>query len=184
MARDNINNYIKQFGYYKDLADKAIQQINDLEVFQEPAPGSNSIAVIMKHMAGNMLSRWTDIFDTDGEKPWRERDQEFEIYDMKSTELRTYWEKGWSTLFTTMESLTDDELGKIIYIRNMGHTVQEAIVRQLCHYPYHVGQIVYVSKMIKGESFASLSVPKNASEAYNAEKFAKQKSRKHFTDDL
>jgi len=184
MSKDIINNYVRQFSYYKSLADKAVAQVNEQEVFIEPADGSNSIAVIMKHIAGNMLSRWTDIFNTDGEKPWRNRDQEFEILNMNAQELQAYWEKGWDVLLETLESLSDNDLERIIYIRNMGHTLQEAIVRQICHYPYHIGQIVFVAKLMKGEAFTSLSVPKNASDAYNAEKFAKEKSRKHFTDDL
>lgn len=179
-----ISNYIRQFEYYKLLADKAIQQVPKADVFSLPSVNSNSLAVIMKHLASNMLSRWTDIFESDGEKPWRDRDQEFIIDQESFNDLSQYWESGWSRLFETLNSLEDTDLDKVIYIRNMGHTVREAIIRQLCHYSYHIGQIVYVSRFYCGESFVSLSIPLGDSRKYNAEKFSKDKTIKHFTEDL
>jgi len=181
---NHLKNYIRQFEYYKSLADKAMEQITADELFLLPAPHSNSVAVIVKHIAGNMLSRWTEIFTSDGEKEWRNREQEFDASDMNHAELMAYWEKGWATLFATLESMSDSDLERIIYIRNMGHTVQEAIIRQICHYPYHIGQIVYICKLLRGDKFNSLSIPKNQSKTYNKDKFDKEKSRKHFTEDL
>lgn len=177
-------NYIRQFKYYKSLADKAIKQITPEQLYLLPEPASNSVAIIMKHIAGNMLSRWTEIFITDGEKEWRHRDVEFDTSDLDHTQLMDYWEKAWTTLFTTLDGLSDSDLEQVIYIRNIGHTVQEAIIRQICHYPYHVGQIVFICKMWKGEAFVSLSIPKGQSGTYNKEKFRKEKTKKHFTDDL
>jgi len=180
-----VANYKRQFWYYKGLAEKAIVQISDEQLFYVPADGSNSVAIIMKHIAGNMLSRWTDIFSTDGEKEGRQRDQEFEISEeMDKAVLLAYWDKAWARLELTLDSITDGDLEKIVHIRNTGHTVQEAIIRQICHYPYHIGQIVYACKLLTGEKFHSLSIPIGESKAYNSEKFAKAKSRKHFTEDL
>ena len=179
-----IDIYKKKFEYYKSLADDSIAQLDDDSLFVSSHEDSNSIAIIMKHMAGNMLSRWTNIFTEDGEKPWRNRDREFIDTFENVNDLKAYWEKGWNCLFTTLNSLVEADLEKIIYIRNMGHSINEAFVRQLCHYSYHVGQIVFASKQLKGEGFKSLSIPKNSSSDYNKSKFAKDKRREHFTDDL
>ncbi|WP_440115722.1 DUF1572 family protein [Paenibacillus sp. QZ-Y1] len=173
----------KQFLYYKQLGEKAMAQLESEQLFQAWNEDANSIAVIVKHLWGNMLSRWTDVLTTDGEKPWRERDAEF-VNDISTREeLLAKWEEGWSCMLETIRSLTPDQLSHIIYIRNEGHTLMEAIIRQLAHYPYHVGQIVFAAKMLKETAWDSLSIPKNASSAYNGGKFAKPKARKHFTDD-
>jgi len=184
MERIILETYEKQFSYYKSLADRTIQQLSTEQMLHVPHHGSNSIAVIMKHIAGNQLSRWTDIFSTDGEKEWRNRDKEFEMEDITASQIFEYWEKGWHTLFTTLRSVSDVDLQRIIYIRNMGHTVQEAVIRQLCHYPYHIGQIVYIGKLLLGDKFASLSIAPGQSAVYNKEKFDKEKGIRHFTDDL
>jgi len=131
-----------------------------------------------------MLSRWTNFLTEDGEKEWRQRDQEFEDTYKNKEDLITNWEKGWQCLFDAILPLTENDLERIIYIRNQGHTVTEAINRQLAHYAYHIGQIVFIGKMIKGKHWKSLSVPKGQSTAYNKEKFAKEKWRQHFTDNL
>jgi len=179
-----IESVKKQFAYYKHLGDKTFEQLQEPDFFWQFNDESNSIAVIVKHLWGNMLSRWTDIFTTDGEKEWRNRDSEFEA-DLKSViEVLEKWEAGWNCLFNTLNSLSESDLNKIIYIRNEGHTVQEAINRQLAHYPYHVGQIVFIGKMIQNEKWQSLSIPRNKSNQYNAEKFSVEKQRRHFTDDL
>ncbi|MEG1376680.1 MAG: DUF1572 family protein [Myroides sp.] len=179
-----IESVKKQFAYYKHLGDKTFEQLQEPDFFWQFNPESNSIAVIVKHLWGNMLSRWTDIFTTDGEKEWRNRDSEFEADLNSATEVLEKWEVGWNCLFNTLNSLSESDLNKIIYIRNEGHTVQEAINRQLAHYPYHVGQIVFIGKMIQNEKWQSLSIPRNKSNQYNAEKFSAEKQRRHFTDDL
>lgn len=179
-----IESVKKQFAYYKHLGDKTFEQLQEPDFFWQFNAESNSIAVIVKHLWGNMLSRWTDIFTTDGEKEWRNRDSEFEADLNSAAEVLEKWEAGWNCLFNTLNSLSESDLNKIIYIRNEGHTVQEAINRQLAHYPYHVGQIVFIGKMIQNEKWQSLSIPRNKSNQYNAEKFSSEKQRRHFTDDL
>jgi hypothetical protein len=183
-------NYLKsmnrQFLYYKSLGEKAIAQVEDeKKLFWQYNEDSNSIATIVKHLSGNMISRWTDFFTTDGEKEWRNRDSEFEN-DLKTrAEVMDIWNKGWDRLFKTLnEEIKPEDLERIIYIRNEGHTVMEAINRQLAHYPYHVGQIVFIAKMIKGESWESLSIPRNKSKEYNSGKFSQPKEQKHFTDEF
>lgn len=174
----------RQFLYYKSLGEKAMAQVEDEKLFWQLNEDSNSIATIVKHLSGNMISRWTDFLTTDGEKEWRNRDGEFEN-DLKTrAEVIALWDKGWDRLFKTLNELRADDLGKIIYIRNEGHTVMEAINRQLAHYPYHVGQIVYVAKIIKSSDWESLSIPRNKSKEYNAGKFSESKTQKHFTDEF
>lgn len=173
----------KQMLYYKTIADKAIAQLEAEQLFISSNEDTNSIAVIIKHMAGNMLSRWTDFLTTDGEKEWRNRDAEFENEITSKKELLELWEKGWKCFFDAINSLKPEDLTQIIYIRNEGQTVIDAINRQLAHYPYHIGQIVFYAKMLKNDSWDSLSIPKNKSNQYNSEKFSKEKSLKHFTDD-
>ncbi|CAI9685855.1 MULTISPECIES: DUF1572 family protein [Elizabethkingia] len=173
----------KQFSYYKALAEKTFAQLTEEQLFWQYNEESNSIAIIAKHLAGNMLSRWTDIFNTDGEKEWRNRDAEFENDFQSKVELMAFWNKGWNIFQTTLESLKDEDLEKVIYIRNQGHTVLEAINRQLAHYPYHVGQIVFIGKMICNQNWESLSIPRNTSADYNQNMFNKPKHRAHFTDE-
>ncbi len=179
-----LENAVIQFEYYKMLGDKSFQQLNENECFWQHNDDSNTIAIIAKHLVGNMLSRWTNFLTEDGEKEWRKRDQEFENTYKTKDAILIAWEEGWSCLFDAIKPLTEKDFEKLIYIRNMGHTIQEAITRQLCHYAYHVGQIVYLAKMIKGEKWISLSVPKGESAAYNKDKFDKPKTRKHFMEDL
>ena len=130
-----------------------------------------------------MLSRWTDFLTTDGEKPWRQRDAEFENEVLNREALMKKWEEGWQCVFNALSSITDDDLEKIIYIRNEGHTILEAINRQIAHYSYHVGQIVYISKLRSKEEWKSLSIPRNKSNEYNDKKFAQEKGKRNFTDD-
>ncbi len=179
-----LESSIKLFHYYKKLGEGAIAQLNDEEVFRKLNEASNSIALIVHHLNGNMLSRWTDFLTTDGEKPWRNREAEFdESYADKATMMKA-WDEGWRYLFTALDSLKPGDLSKIIYIRNEGQPVLEAIQRQLAHYPHHVGQILYQAKALKGNDFKSLSIPKGNSEAFNKEKFDQARSNKHFTDGL
>ena len=183
-----INNFYlestkKQFLYYKLLGEKAMEQLQTEQLFVSVTEDTNSIATIIKHISGNMLSRWTDFLTTDGEKEWRNRDDEFENTIKTKEELLKVWSDGWDCFLNALNSLTPDQLTDIIYIRNEGHTVVEAINRQLAHYPYHIGQIVFYAKMLKKEEWTSLSIPKNNSKNYNADKFSKDKSIKNFTDD-
>jgi hypothetical protein len=172
-----------QFQYYKLLGEKTFNQLTDEQLFWQYNEESNSIVTIVKHLAGNMLSRWTDFLTTDGEKEWRNREREFEN-DIKTREvLLALWNKGWQCLFDALALITEDDLEKEIFIRNQGHTIAEAINRQLAHYPYHVGQIVFIGKMICNDNWNSLSIPKGNSQKYNEEKFAKEKHTEHFTNE-
>jgi hypothetical protein len=183
-----LNSYlpstIKQFEYYKSLGDKTIAQLSFEELKKEFAEDSNSIAIIVKHLAGNMLSRWTNFLPEDGEKEWRKRDEEFKDTFLSKKDLINIWDEGWICLFIALKSLSENDLEQIIYIRNQGHTITEAIHRQMMHYGYHIGQIVFLGKLIKGNDWQSLSVPKGESKVYNKTKFATGKSRRHFTGDL
>lgn len=183
-----IENYLesikKQFAYYRALGDKTFDQLSDSELFWEYSSDNNSIAIIVNHLWGNMLSRWTDFLTTDGEKEWRNRDEEFEDRIKTKEELLSKWNEGWDCLFQALDLVSADNLEQIVYIRNMGHTVIEAVNRQLAHYAYHVGQITYLGKMIKGDQWQNLSVPKGDSKTYNAAKFAQPKRRAHFTDEF
>lgn len=180
---DYLESIKKQFVYYKQLGDKTFEQLSDEALFHAPGPDSNSISVIVQHLHGNMLSRWTNFMTTDGEKDWRNRDAEFETVVNNRQDMLRIWEEGWQCFFTALEGLQAHDLGTIIYIRNQGHTVMEAINRQLAHYPYHIGQIAFLGKMLSGGNWKSLSIPKNASAQFNAEKFSKPKGRGHFTDE-
>lgn len=173
----------KQFLYYKMLGEKAIGQLEDEQLFISLNDDTNSIAQIVKHLSGNMLSRWTDFLTSDGEKEWRNRDDEFVDTYKSKAELLENWNKGWDCLFNAINPLKAEQLSDIIYIRNEGHSVVEAINRQLAHYPYHIGQLVFYAKLLKKTEWESLSIPKNKSGDYNSEKFSKEKSIRNFTED-
>lgn len=173
----------KQFLYYKTLGEKAMEQLEPEQLFIAINEDTNSIATIVKHISGNMLSRWTDFLTSDGEKEWRNRDSEFENNLESKEAVLNAWNKGWNCFFDALNGLQPEQLSQIIYIRNEGHTVVEAINRQLAHYPYHVGQIVFYAKQLKKSDWESLSIPRNKSNSYNADKFAQEKSIKNFTDD-
>src|ERR1043165_4506907 len=183
MNANYLQSAIKQFEYYKLLGEKTFNQLPDEKLFWQYNSESNSIATIVKHLWGNMLSRSTDFLTTDGEKEWRNRDAEFENDITTREELLEKWNQGWSVFLNTLNSLTAEDLDKIIYIRNQGHTVMEAINRQLAHYPYHVGQIVFIGKMAS-QNWQSLSIPKGNSQQYNANKFSQPKHREHFTGEF
>ncbi|MBK9254475.1 MAG: DUF1572 family protein [Saprospiraceae bacterium] len=161
---------IKQFKSYKSLGVKTIDLLTEEECYFTHNIADNSVATIIKHMSGNMISRWTNIFTEDGEKSWRNRDAEFVTDKLSKSELLKKWEIGWQVLFTTLESIDESDLQKIIYIRNEPHTVEDAILRQLCHYSYHIGQIVFIGKMLKGQNWVSLSIPLGESEQFNQQK--------------
>jgi len=184
MPNDYLESVKKQFMYYKMLGEKTFSQLADDKLFWQYNEESNSIAIIVKHLWGNMLSRWTNFLTTDGEKEWRNRDAEFENDITSRQELLDKWTEGWNCLFEAIDSLTTEDLEKIIYIRNQGHTVTEAINRQLAHYPYHIGQIVFIGKMACESGWTSLSIPRGNSKTFNADKFAQPKQKGHFTDEL
>ena len=161
----------ERFQFYKHLGEAALEQIPDQKLHWSYNDSSNSAWVIVKHMSGNMISRWTDFLTSDGEKPWRERDREFENDPQNRGAIMAYWEKGWQCLFTNLDTLTDRDLERTVYIRNQAHTVTEAINRQLGHQAYHTGQLVFLGKMICGDQWRSLSIPRGASEHYNREMF-------------
>lgn len=182
--KDYLESTIKQMAYYKSIGEKAIAQVSDENLFWQYNADSNSIAIIVHHLAGNMLSRWTDFLTTDGEKDFRNREAEFDAVSTTRTELMAYWEKGWSCFLDTLNTLQITDLERIIYIRNQGHSVVEAINRQLAHYPYHIGQIVFIAKMCQNTDWQSLSIPRGQSENFNTEKFAQAKQKVHFTDEF
>lgn len=159
-----MDNYLesakKQFEYYKSLGEKTFAQLNDEQLFWQYNPESNSVATIVKHLWGNMLSRWTDFLTTDGEKEWRQRDAEFENEITSRSEMMDKWNEGWKCFFSALDGLSENDLTKEVFIRKEKHSVVEAINRQLAHYPYHIGQIVYIGKMMCNEKWNSLSIPR------------------------
>jgi hypothetical protein len=168
-----LKSAIKRLSYYKELGDKTFDQLNESDFHNQPNAESNSIAIIIQHLAGNMLSRWTDFLTADGEKQWRNRDAEFEEQNLSKTELLHLWEKGWNCCLDTIAALTEDDLLKTIHIRSEGLLVVDAINRQLAHYPYHVGQIIYVAKIIKNENWQNLSIAKGNSDDFNRQMMVK-----------
>jgi hypothetical protein len=160
----------KQFSQYKSLGEKAIAQIPEDLLNWQYNPETNSITIIVKHLSGNMLSRFTDFFIADGEKKWRDREAEFENEIITKQALMKRWNEGWNCFFSVLDALTPGQLSNIVLIRNEKHTVMEAINRQLTHYSYHVGQIIFLGKMIRDSDWKSLSIPKNKSADFNAEK--------------
>ncbi|WNS74982.1 DUF1572 domain-containing protein [Bacillus sp. DTU_2020_1000418_1_SI_GHA_SEK_038] len=168
---------IERFKSVKSLGDKTINQLSEEETYWSYNNESNSVAIIVKHLSGNMVSRWTDFLTSDGEKENRNRDEEF-IDDISSkSELIIVWEKGWKTLIDTLTGLSEQDLLKTIKIRGESHMVLEAIERQMAHYAYHVGQIVYIGKQVKGEKWESLSIPKGKSEEYLKEMLEKHQAK-------
>ena len=171
-----LKDAIKRFCYYKELGDKTFEQLGDVGIFYQPASESNSIAVIVKHMHGNMLSRWTNFLTEDGEKNWRLRDAEFVEEETTKQHILQLWNEGWACMLNTLGSLTAEDLYKTVTIRTEPLQVYDAILRQLAHYPYHVGQIVYLGRLIQNEKWNSLSIPKGNSSAYLEEVKAAQKN--------
>ncbi len=177
MTDKTIENYledaIETFRNYKQMAEKSINQVSDEEFFRSLDEEANSIAVIVKHIAGNSRSRWTDFLISDGEKDFRQRDTEFELTDETRESLMEFWENGWTTLFDAIEPLSLEDFEKTITIRSEPHTIVEAINRQLTHYAYHIGQIVFLAKHFRSKDWQTLSVPQNKSAEFN--EFLKQR---------
>jgi hypothetical protein len=170
MQFDYLTSVKKIFNQYKSLGDKTIEQLGDEKLlFWQYNDQSNSIAIIIQHLWGNMLSRWTNFLTEDGEKEWRERDAEFEKKTKTKEELIIKWDAGWDCLFSALNALTNEDLDKTVYIRKEPHTVVEAINRQLAHYSYHVGQIVYLGKMQLKERWVSLSIPKKEAQEHDGD---------------
>ncbi|CAM4309573.1 DUF1572 domain-containing protein [Zobellia nedashkovskayae] len=174
---DYPNNFIKsvlfEFNRYKSMGDGTFLQLNDEDIHWKLNEGDNSIALIVKHMSGNMLSRWTNFLTEDGEKPWRNREDEFTNPYKTKIEMLAGWEEGWQCLFKALNSVTSDNFDTTIKIRNESHTIAEAVHRQLAHYSSHIGQIVLLGKMIKAEDWTSLSIPKGYSKDFNKNMFNK-----------
>ena len=172
MAHQFTDSYLKDsldvFRYYKKLGERAIMQCPDAGLFATLDAESNSIAIIVKHMAGNMRSRWTDFLTTDGEKPDRNRDTEFEDAPKTRAELMEMWERGWKHVFAALEPLAEEDLARKVMIRTEPHSVMQAINRQVAHYSYHVGQIVYLARHFAGGKWQTLTVPKKKSAEFNA----------------
>lgn len=169
VTKDYLQDAVAALHSYKRLAEKAIEQVTDEEFFATLDEEANSIAIIMKHMAGNMFSRWTDFLTTDGEKPDRNRDMEFVMTPTTTrSEMIDYWERGWQCVFNAIEPLAPEDLTRTVFIRGEEHTVVNAINRQLMHYAYHIGQIVFLAKHFRSAEWKSLSIPRNRSGDFNA----------------
>ena len=184
MKNEYLNSIKKQFEYYKTVGEKTFLQLDEKDLFWEYNEESNSIAIIVNHLWGNMKSRWTNFLTSDGEKEWRNRESEFEAVIKSKHELLEKWNEGWHCLFDALDSVTEDNFETKIYIRNQEHSIVEAINRQLAHYSYHIGQLVYIGRMIQASQWESLSIPKGKSYEFNKEKFSKGKHKGHFSDDL
>lgn len=169
--KNYIANTIFEFHRYKTLGDKTFLQLNEEELHWKYSETDNSIALIVKHISGNMLSRWTNFLEEDGEKPWRNREKEFTNPPITKSDIIQLWEQGWECLFRALNTVNEDNFKTKIKIRNEPHTIIEAVNRQLAHYSNHIGQIVLLGKMIKGTDWVSLSIPKGNSEAFNQKKF-------------
>ncbi len=167
VASQFLPQIIKRFKAYKELADKTFEQLEEKDFFYKPSSQSNSIAIIIQHIYGNAMSRWTNFLTEDGEKEWRKRDSEFEVMDITNQDLISFWNTGWDTMFKALELLTEEDLDETIYIRNKPIAVFDAIIRQFSHYSYHVGQIVYLGKMQKDNEWKNLSIPRGESTQYN-----------------
>ena len=184
MEENYLNSVLKQFEYYKFLGEKTFAQLDEQDLFWKFNEESNSISVTVNHLWGNMKSRWTDFLTTDGEKEWRNRDLEFESIINSKKEMLDKWEEGWACLFIALKSINEKNFNTEIFIRNQSHSIVDAINRQMMHYAYHIGQIVYVGRMVKGKDWKSLSIPKGKSKDFNNQKFSKGKHKGHFTDEL
>ena len=182
MALELTTSYLKDsltlFRYYKKLAERAMEQVTDEQLSAVLDGEMNSIAIIVKHMAGNMRSRWTDFLISDGEKSDRNRDGEFESPPATRAALMNLWDEGWASVFTALEPLSDADLNRTVTIRGEAHSVMQAINRQIAHYAYHCGQIVFLAKHLQATQWKSLSVPRGKSEVFNQKVVAKESSQR------
>ena len=173
-AQSYLESALHQFNYYRSVAEKTFTQLTDEQLFWQYNAESNSVAMIVQHISGNMLSRWTDFLTSDGEKDWRDREAEFDTVIKNRKEMIAEWEKAWQCLLDAVSPLTEADLDKTVYIRAEAHSVAEAINRQLAHYPYHIGQIVFIGKMLADDQWKSLTIPRGKSNAFNDEKFGRK----------
>src|SRR5258707_14910311 len=182
MAHERTDSYLKDsitiFRYYKRLGENAIAQCPDVGLLGELDEQSNSIAIIVKHLAGNMMSRWTDFLTTDGEKSSRNRDSEFEEAPKTRADLLELWERGWKCFIAALEGLNDADMTKTVTIRGEAHSVMQAINRQVAHYSYHVGQIAFLARHFAGANWKSLTIPKKKSQEFNADVASGKKSQR------
>jgi hypothetical protein len=178
LGKEYLSTVIRRLKYYKELGEKTFEQLDEKDFHWQPSSESNSIAVIIQHVSGNMLSRWTNFLTEDGEKEWRQRDDEFDVHDYSREQLMEVWKKGWNCLFDTLNSLKADDLVKTISIRKEPLSAVDAINRQLAHYPYHIGQILYIGRMIKNEAWKNLSIPKGSSRQYDLSSQIKDPAKK------
>ena len=178
MSSPVLETCVAELRKVKRLAEKSIEQLDDAELWTRIDRESNSVGVLMRHMAGNMRSRWTDFLTTDGEKPDRQRDQEFEDAPLGRAELLAEWEDGWQRVFTALGALTDDNLEDVVYIREEPHTILKATVRQIVHYAGHAYQILFLAKHLKGDAWKTLSIPRGESEEFNRRMLAEQRAQR------
>jgi len=167
MNKSIINDFRDCFTMYRELGVKCFDQLTEQELNYSHGIDSNSIATIVKHMHGNMLSRWTNFLSEDGEKSWRNRDAEFMGAHLSKTDILFLWNEGWTCVTEAMKTLNEDNLNQIVFIRSEPHSVHKAVMRQIAHYAYHTGQIVLIAKLIRGNNWQSLSIPKGSSEQFN-----------------
>jgi len=179
IGKEYLTTVVRRLKYYKELGDKTFEQLDEKNIHFRPNEESNSVAIIVQHMVGNMLSRFTNFLTEDGEKEWRQRDDEFEIHQQSKQQVMDLWEKGWRCVFDALDSLNEDDLLKTIHIRKEALTAIDAINRQLAHYPYHIGQMIFIGKMIKDHGWKNLSIPKGHSQAYNAGTGIKDPAKKY-----
>ena len=181
-TEDLINDFLRsslaEFRKYKKYGDAAMAQVSDAQLNLLPEPNSNSIGTIVKHLHGNMISRWANLFDADGESANRNRDAEFEIEELSREQVLELWESGWTCLFSALEHLKPPDFSRLVFIRGEPHSVIAVVQRQLAHYSGHVGQIVYLAKIFQGENFKTLSIAKGQSAAFNAAMLEKQRNLK------
>jgi hypothetical protein len=178
LGNEYLDTIIRRLKYYKHLAEQPFNQLEEKDFHFQPSSESNSIAVIVQHVSGNMLSRWTNLLTEDGEKEWRHRDDEFNIHRYSKQQIIELWDKGWDCFISALQSLKADDLLKTVYIRKESLSVIDAINRQLAHYPHHIGQILYIGKIIKNENWKNLSVPKGESQTYYITEAVKDPAKK------
>ena len=184
LAENYLESTRKQFAYYQRLGERTMEQLSDAQLAATPGTEDNSVARIVDHLHGNMRSRFTDFWTSDGEKEWRQRDAEFDTAYVDRETVFLKWQEGWAAVWTVLDALEPRQLTELVYIRGQGHTALEAVNRQLAHYAYHIGQIVYLGKQWRGADWVSLSIPKGQSAEFNAEKAKAGRQRGHYTDEF